>query len=34
MPLQSPPFWWIDDNTGFARGYNAKSKGKPQVSKI
>ena len=18
MPLQSPPFWWIDDNTGFA----------------
>ena len=20
MPLQSPPFWWIDDNTGFAQG--------------
>ena len=26
MPLQSPPFWWIDDNQGFAQGYNMKVK--------
>ena len=32
MPLQSPPFWWIDDNTGFAQ--TGKDKGHKQTPNL
>ena len=34
MPLQSPPFWWIDDNTGFAQQGDKMNMVKPHIYKI